>query len=401
MKLLNSQQKAFDKLLEFKVGALFMDAGAGKTRVALELVNSVKDVDLVVWIAPLKTITTGNVINEVSKWGGFNSEVCYYGIESIQASDRIYLELRDRIEKAKNPFLICDESIKIKNFDAKRTKRLLDFSNLCEYKLILNGTPLSKNLLDLWSQMEFLSPKILNMQLVEFKNTFCDYTTVTKRFGGYKQYTKEYITGYENIDYLYSLIHHYIYECDLNLEVKQSYRDISYSLDEQSMEEYQYLKEKYLDDEMLQWKNNNIFLEMTQKMQHTYCCTQEKFDIIQDLFSEIEESKTIIFCKYILSQEECKKRFPKALVLSYQKDALGLNLQDYNNTIYFDKVWDYYLRTQSSRRTWRTGQELDCRYFDLTGNVGLEMLIDSNIHKKINMVEHFKGKTKEELKQVL
>lgn len=401
MKLLNSQQQAFDKLLKFKVGALFMDAGAGKTRVALELVNSVKDVDLVVWIAPLKTITSGNVINEVARWGGFNSEVCYYGIESIQASDRIYLELRDRIEKAKNPFLICDESIKIKNFDAKRTKRLLDFSNLCEYKLILNGTPLSKNLLDLWSQMEFLSPKILNMQLVEFKNTFCDYTRVTKRFGGYKQYTKEYITGYENIDYLYSLIHHYIYECDLNLEVKQSYRSINYSLDEQSMEEYQYLKERYLDDEMLQWKNNNIFLEMTQKMQHTYCCTQEKFDIIQDLFTEIEESKTIIFCKYILSQEECKRKFPKSLVLSYQKDSLGLNLQDYNNTIYFDKVWDYYLRTQSSRRTWRTGQELDCKYFDLTGNVGLESLINNNIEKKINMVEYFKGKTKEELKQVL
>lgn len=401
MSLLNNQQQAFDKLLEFKVGALFMDAGAGKTRVALELVNSVKDIDLVVWIAPLKTITTGNVINEVSKWGGFNSEVCYYGIESIQASDRIYLELRDRIEKAKNPFLICDESIKIKNFDAKRTKRLLDFSNLCEYKLILNGTPLSKNLLDLWSQMEFLSPKILNMQLVEFKNTFCNYTIVTKRLGGHKQYTKEYITGYENIDYLYSLIHHYIYECDLNLEVKQSYRSINYSLDEQSMVEYQYLKEKYLDDEMLQWKNNNIFLEMTQKMQHSYCCTQEKFDILDDLFLEIDQSKTIIFCKYILSQEECKKRFPKALVLSYQKDALGLNLQDYNNTIYFDKVWDYYLRTQSSRRTWRTGQELDCRYFDLTGNVGLEMLINRNIHKKIGMVEYFKGKTKNELKKVL
>lgn len=401
MNLLKNQQQAFDKLLEFKVGALFMDAGAGKTRVALELVNSVKDIDLVVWIAPLKTIASGNVINEVSKWGGFNSEVCYYGIESIQASDRIYLELRDRIEKAKNPFLICDESIKIKNFEAKRTKRLLDFSNLCEYKLILNGTPLSKNLLDLWSQMEFLSPKILNMQLVEFKNTFCDYTTVTKRFGGYKQYTKEYITGYENIDYLYSLIHHYIYECDLNLEVKQSYRSINYSLDEQSMEEYQYLKERYLDDEMLQWKNNNIFLEMTQKMQHTYCCTQEKFDILDDLFLEIDQSKTIIFCKYILSQEECKRRFPKSLVLSYQKDSLGLNLQDYNNTIYFDKVWDYYLRTQSSRRTWRTGQELDCKYFDLTGNVGLEMLIDRNIHKKTGMVEYFKGKTKAELKQVL
>ena len=398
---LKQQQEAFEKLLEFKVGALFMDAGAGKTRVALDLVNSVSDIDLVIYIAPLNTITSGNVTDEVALCGGFNSEVCYCGIESIQASDRIYLELRSKIEKAKNPFIICDESIKIKNFDAKRTKRLIDLSDFCQYKLILNGTPLSKNLLDLWSQMEFLSPKILNMSLVEFKNTFCDYTTVTKRFGGYKQYTKEYINGYENIDYLYSLIKHYVYECNLQLQVKQMYKEINYTIDDESMKEYVYLKEKYLDDEMLQWKNNNIFLEMTQKMQHSYCCTQEKFDIIQDLFTEIEESKTIIFCKYILSQDECKRRFPKALVLSYQKDALGLNLQAYNNTIYFDKVWDYYLRTQSSRRTWRTGQELDCKYWDLTGNVGLEHLINSNINKKLGMVEYFKTKTKEELKQVL
>lgn len=289
MKLLNNQQEAFDKLLEFKVGALFMEAGVGKTRVALELVNSVKNIDLVFWVAPLKTITSGNVTDEVAKWGGFNSDVCYYGIESIQASDRIYLELRSKIEKAKNPFIICDESIKIKNFDAKRTKRLIDLANFCQYRLILNGTPLSRNLLDLWSQMEFLSPKILRMSLVEFKNTFCDYTTVTKRFGGYKQYTKEYITGYENIDYLYSLIHHYIYECDLNLEVKQSYRDISYSIDEESMKEYTYLKEKYLDDEMLQWKNNNIFLEMTQKMQHSYCCTEEKFEVLEDIFKNEDD----------------------------------------------------------------------------------------------------------------
>ncbi len=192
-----------------------------------------------------------------------------------------------------------------------------------------------------------------------------------------------------------------MYECDLKLEVKQFYNELHYKLCDDTKAEYNRLKEKYLDNEMLLWKNNNIFLEMTQKMQHTYCCTESKFEVVKNLFKEIDENRTVIFCKYIASREACEKRFPKATVLSYQKEAFGLNLQYLNNTIYFDKTWDYATRAQSTRRTFRTGQEYDCRYWDLTGDVGLESLIDSNIEKKMGMVEYFKGKTKEELKEIL
>jgi SNF2 family DNA or RNA helicase len=402
-KLLSNQQSAKAHLSEWRVGALFMEAGTGKTRVAVELVNATP-ADLVVWVGPLQTIrpkaNLSSVIDEINKWGGFRAPAEYIGVESIQASDRIYLELRAKIERAKSVFIVVDESLKIKNADAKRTKRLLELGAMAEYKLILNGTPLSRNLLDLWSQMEFLSPKILNMDLAQFKNTFCEYTRITKRFG-YRTQTKEFITGYENIDFLYSLIRHYVFECDLNLQVKQLYSEIRYTLDDDSRKEYQRLKEKYLDDETLQWKNNNIFLEMTQKMQHVYCCTEGKFEVLDELFKEIDQSRAIIFCKYIASREACEKRYPKATVLSYQKESLGLNLQHLCYTIYFDKIWDYALRIQSGRRTFRTGQEYDCRYFDLTGDVGLENLIDKNINKKTSMVEYFKGKTKEEIKEEL
>ena len=382
-----------------------MEPGTGKTRVACELVNAVPDVDLVVWIAPLQTIRPKDKIkpisSEIEKWGGFNAETVFYGVESIQSSDRIYHDLLSRIEKAKKPFVVVDESLKIKNAEAKRTKRLLHIGQLVEYKLILNGTPLSRNLLDLWSQMEFISPKILNMSLAEFKNTFCEYTTVTKRIGNYKVYSKEFITGYENVDYLYSLIRHYVYECDLSLNITQNYHDVPYVITEEESEEYYYLKEKYLDDEVLQWKNNNIFLEMTQKMQHSYCCAESKFAAVDALFKEIRQEETIIFCKYIDSRRECEKRYPKAQILSYQKESLGLNLQNYRYTVYFDKIWDLALRIQSGRRTFRTGQEHDCQYYDLTGNVGLEKLIDRNIAKKVGMTEYFKGKTKEQLREVL
>jgi SNF2 family DNA or RNA helicase len=401
--LFADQQTAIDKLRHYKVGALFMEPGTGKTRIAVELINDIPDVDYVLWIGPYQTIHRPEGVKaEIARWGEFSCpQVDYIGIESLQSSDRIYLELRRKLEIAQNSFIVVDESLKIKNADAKRTKRLLDFGALSTYRLILNGTPLSRNLLDLWSQMQFLSPKILNMDMAEFKNTFCEYTRVTKRFGNYKAYTKEFITGYENIDYLYSLIRHYVFECDLNLQVQQYYNTINYVLDEVSSAEYLRLKEKYLDNETLLWKNNNIFLEMTQKMQHTYSCTAEKFEKLDDLFKTVDESRTIIFCKYIDSQDACQKYFKKATILSYQKESLGLNMQHLHNTIYFDKNWDYALRVQSGRRTFRSGQEYDCRYWDLTGNVGLESLIDANINKKVGMVEYFKGKTKEQLKEIL
>jgi len=403
--LLSDQVSAIDKLQKYKVGALFMEAGTGKTRVAVEIVNETF-CDLVVWIGPLGTISpshpgVSSISDEINKWGGFNSPVIYVGIESIQASDRIFLNLRSKIESVQTTFLIVDESLKIKNSEAKRTKRLIDLSKLSTYRLILNGTPITKNLLDLKPQMDFLSPKIISMSDSEFKNTFCEYTRVTKYFGNKRSYSKEFITGYENIDYLYSLIRNYVYECDLSLNVKQLYNTVKYEICKHNKEQYLFLKEKYLDNEMLLWKNNNIFLEMTQKMQHTYSCTEDKFLKVEELFKQIDPERAIIFCKYIDSREACEKRFPKATVLSYQKESLGLNLQHLNNTIYFDKNWDYALRIQSGRRTFRTGQEYDCRYFDLTADVGLESLIDKNIEKKIDMSEYFKGKTKKDLHEDL
>lgn len=398
---LQHQSEAKRHLEEWKVGALFMEAGTGKTKVAVDIVNA-SPCDFVLWIGPLQTIRTGNVTNEVARQGGFNMPCSFVGVESIGGSDRIYLNTVEDLKSYEKPFVVVDESLKIKNAEAKRTKRLLEIGKIVEYKLILNGTPLSRNLLDLWSQMEFLSPLILNMSLAQFKNTFCEWTRVTKS-NGWRTYSKEYVTDYENVDYLYSLIRHYVFKADLKLGISQHYRSKAYYIDEDSREEYARIKEIFLEDEMLEWRNNNIFLEMTQKMQHAYCCTGDKIDQVKSILAEeeVDPSKTIIFCKFIKSRELCERLFPECLVLSYQKDSLGLNLQEYNVTIYFDKVWDFALRTQSTRRTFRTGQERDCLYYDLTGDVGLERLIDRNIGKKVTMSEYFKKATKEQLKKDL
>jgi hypothetical protein len=147
--------------------------------------------------------------------------------------------------------------------------------------------------------------------------------------------------------------------------------------------------------------NNNIFLAMTTKMQMGYCVIETKFEALKKHFETYPEEKHIIFARFVESQEECKKHFPKATILSYQKESLGLNLQHLPYTIYWDKIWDYGLKHQASRRSFRTGQEQDVHYWDMSGNVGLETLFDRNIEKKVSQAEYFKGINIKDLKEIL
>jgi len=385
MELLEQQSKAIEKLRRLKVGALFMDPGTGKTRTAYELIKST-NCDHVEWFTPFQT--KQNLQDEIDNCGGLPN-LTITGIESIQNSDRVYLQALNRV-KSGNAFLIMDESIKIKNHEAKRTQRALELAKYAEYRLVLNGTPITRNLLDVWSQIEFLSPKILNMGIAEFTSTFCETVKITKRVNGNRPVTREYISKFHNVDFLYSLIKPYVFECDLQLSIDQNYSNIKYNLSDEEMERYTFLKEKYLDNEMLQFLNNNIFLEMTQKMQHEYCCSEDKFKVLEEELNRADVNRIIIYTKFVRSREELQKRYPKLQVLTFGKHSLGLNLQKYNYTIYFDQTFDYLQMTQSEFRTYRTGQHDNCSYRTLVGNTGLETMIMNNINKKQSLLQYFK-----------
>jgi len=394
--LLNQQNKAIEKLHRLKVGALFMQPGTGKTLTAMKLIETCRDIETILWFTPCQT--KQNLKTEIEKFNILKN-VLICGIETISSSDRTYLEILN-IVQSKKTFIVCDESLKIKNIDAKRTQRLIIIASHCEYRLVLNGTPITRNILDVWAQIHFLSPKILNMGIAEYKNTFCEWVEKTTRHNG-KVRREEYIRKFHNIDYLYSLINPYIYECDLELTIEKNHIQKYYTLGESELESYQYFKEKYLDNEKLAFLNNNIFLEMTQKMQHEYCITENKFEILEEILKTSDLSKTIIYCKYIKSYNEVKERFPKANVLTYGKHAIGLNLQSNNITIYFDKTFDYAQMIQSEFRTFRTGQTENCIYYNLTGNVGLEKMINDNISKKQTLLDYFKKVGAKQIKEEL
>lgn len=403
MNLLNSQSEAITKLSPLKVGALFKRPGTGKSRTAIELIRDTPEVEQVVWLAPFRSINPkiagSGIKDEVAKWGGFNLPTHFVGMESLSSSSRIYLETRRLLENRKT-FLVCDESLYIKNADAKRTKRIHDLGTLTENKLILNGTPISRNLLDVKPQFDFLSPLILNMSDSEYKNTFCEYTKITKMVGN-KRYQREFITKYHNVDYLYSLIRPYVYEADLQLDVTQQHLDVSYEIEADIKEEYELLKTMYLDDEKMQAMNNNIFLEMTMKMQHLYSCAADKFTVTRKIIEAHRPEDVVIYCKFVDSQEACRKAFPGVDVMSIQSDAQSLNMQSKNVTIEWDKTWDFAKVDQYKFRIYRTGQQRTCYHYYLDGNVKLEGLMKQNNGKKSDLLNYFKTCTTKELKEIL
>lgn len=382
--LTESQAAAVEKLARLKVGALFMACGTGKTQTAVALVNSVPDVDCLYWLCPCQV--KENLLAELEKCG-CKYEPHIVGIESIGCSDRIFLEELEYVQRFKRVFMVLDESIKIKNARAKRSTRILQLAQHAEYRIILNGTPVTKNIMDIYMQMQFLSPKILPFKnWYKFRDTYCKTTTYKK--GGIIK--KTVITGYANVDHLLSLIKPYVFTCNLELKVNKRYHVLRWYLDFDEQHAYSELKEELFAECKDDFSGETNLLAILSKLQHSYACARAKWQLLDEYLTD----KTIVFCKHISARDEVQRRYPQAKVLTYGTGSFGLNLQDFNRIIYFEKTFDYSFREQSEGRIYRNGQKLDCEYYDLTGDVGLEEMIDRCILNKEGLVQHFKKQGK-------
>jgi SNF2 family DNA or RNA helicase len=93
--------------------------------------------------------------------------------------------------------LAVDESQDFKSNGSDRTHRLMKLKELSTYRRIATGTPISKNVVDVWSQFNFLDMRILGFKyLTAFKMRFC----ITKP-GDHSV-----VVAHKNIEELYSLI---------------------------------------------------------------------------------------------------------------------------------------------------------------------------------------------------
>lgn len=390
---MNNQERAFEKLSRLKVGALFMEMGTGKTKVALDLIASKRHkVDQVLWICPCSL--KNEIEAEQQKWHP-DLQMDVVGCESIGSSDRIYLDTLKKVE-GKRAFVVVDESLKIKNRTAKRTQRIIKLGENALYKLILNGTPISKSYCDLWAQMEFLSPKILSMSFQMFYNTYCEYYTRGKYKGKIRRFV--------NIPHLIDKISPYVFEAELDIETTKEKQSEYYSTDLEQYEEYKGEIFEHFYDNVRDDLNFNAF---AMKLQKWYTANSNRAHVMQDLIERIND-RVIVFVRFlgsipydahrITGAENAQQRKEtieafrrdefKVLYITYGCGAFGLNLQFCKNMIFAEHTWDYAVREQAEARIYRMGQGKEVNYYDLVcSGVGLENLIFNCVSRKGDMLD--------------
>ncbi|KAG9297571.1 hypothetical protein G9A89_007646 [Geosiphon pyriformis] len=157
-------------------GILADEMGLGKTIQTIALLAHLAW-DKGVWGPHLIVVPTSVIINwemEFKKWCPGFSILTYYGSPRERKEKRMgwskehkfnvcitsyQLVVQDQnvFRKKRWHYLILDEAHNIKNFRSQRWQTLLNFNST--RRLLLTGTPLQNNLMELWSLLYFLMPQ--------------------------------------------------------------------------------------------------------------------------------------------------------------------------------------------------------------------------------------------------
>lgn len=161
---------------EKKLNAILADEmGLGKTIQTISLLAHLACVNGN-WGPHLIVVPSSVMLNwemEFKKWCPGFKIMTYYGSQKERKLKRIgwtkvnafhvcitsyKLVIQDHqaFRRKKWKYLILDEAQNIKNFKSQRWQLLLNFST--EHRLLLTGTPLQNNMMELWSLMHFLMP---------------------------------------------------------------------------------------------------------------------------------------------------------------------------------------------------------------------------------------------------
>ena len=404
--LTTNQRQAFDKFKKLKVGALFMKQGTGKTKVALELIKTT-DSNLVLFFCPFST--KNNLQDEINKWV-LDIDYKIIGYETLSSSDKTYIELLEEIQDRKL-FIVADESIFIKNDETKRYKRLMSIAKISDYRLILNGTPLTKNEWDIYNQMNFLSDKIIGMSKQEFLNVFFKKISYKKAGQRPREFYK---LSDVNIDFLHHLIAPYIYECDFNFDKDESTQYIRIIASNDNREVYNDRKQTLLNslgkgENIIQQFQNLALSCFNDEKRHkeiaNYIKNHGQIIVFCTFVEEAENIANELNCYLITGATPLKERATildkfkndnKALVMTLGTGAYGLNLQFCNKVAFASITFDYSKIEQAISRIKRIGQENDIEYIYFTSDLGIFNMIFENNEKKRDLKELLIDKIKED-----
>lgn len=435
--LLPYQAEAVEKLYRLRIGALYMEMGTGKTRTALEIVYrriEAGKLDRVIWLCPCSV--KQNLRNDLVKHStGWEQYITICGIETLSTSVSENVRLRE-LAQSETVMLIVDESNLVKNPHALRSEHITTIAEMCRYRMILNGTPVSRNEADLFQQWFILDWRVLGYKsYYSFAANHLEYDKVFT----YK------VRRVLHVDYLTDKIAPYTYQIKKSDVLKLPEKDYTtryISLSHKQEEIYDRLEDKYLEqvDEMRPETIYKLFgvlqqcvsgTEIVEKEDETPRITHKpifpypndnpRIQELLDLAEALGEEKAIIFAKYTeeisaicsvlgdravpfygeLSQSKRNASIQEFregrqfLVANKACGAYGLNLQFCHNIIFYSNDWDYATRQQAEDRVHRIGQTETVKIYDIVTSNTLDVRIQKCLDRKDGMAESFKRRIKD------
>ncbi|KAG8371865.1 hypothetical protein BUALT_Bualt12G0007400 [Buddleja alternifolia] len=194
-------------------GILADEMGLGKTIMTIALLAHLA-CEKGIWGPHLIVVPTSVMLNwetEFLKWCPAFKILTYFGSAKERRNKRqgwlkpnsfhvcittYRLVIQDSkvFKRKKWKYLILDEAHLIKNWKSQRWQTLLNFNS--KRRILLTGTPLQNDLMELWSLMHFLMPHVFQSHQ-EFKDWFCN--PISGMVEGQEKVNKEVVDRLHNV----------------------------------------------------------------------------------------------------------------------------------------------------------------------------------------------------------
>ena len=324
--------------------------------------------------------------------------------------------------------IICDESQRIKTHNTEQAKALHILGDQAKYKLILSGTPVQNNAIDLYSQYRFLDPSVFGTNFYHFRNRYAI-------MGGFN---KHQIVGYRDLDQLiqkeHSIACRVTKEEALDLP-EQTFlqRYITLSAKEQRLYD-QIKRESFAELEhggavtaptvltkLLRLQQLTGGFLVTDEGQKPEMVGKGKLSVLEEIIDDYvvdAGKKLVIFARFraeidSISQMLAKKKIafvaiwgdvkledrgkivknfqtnPETKVFLAQIDTagLGITLTAADTCVYYSVNFNYAAYSQSLARIHRIGQKNVCTYIHLIAEKTIDELVLKALAKKEDLAK--------------
>jgi len=458
------QREAFEGSAEQENYALLMDMGTGKTKVCIDTIahsfeNKKVDLAIIVapkgvianWIGEIKAHLPERIETDTVLWKPNltkakrkelvdlykENDKLKFLLMNIEAfSTKKGVDVAEFFVKKFKVFMAVDESTTIKNRQAKRTKSICNVGRGAVMRRILTGSPVTKSPMDLYSQMDFLSPKILG-----FKSYYAfqgRYAVVQRRTMGAHSFNN--IVGFQRLDELTKTLDGHSFrvrkedcldlpdkvymkrEVELTTEQRDAYvqmknlalarldsGDLSTTQNvlTQIMRLQQICLGSLTDDDGVvhPLKSNRkqelmsiceevqgkaiIWATWTQDIRSIAEALRDRFSVqaVATLHGETPDSER----QQIVETFQDRQSELRFIVGHPKTGGYGLTLTAANTVIYYSNSYDLELRLQSEDRAHRIGQENKVTYIDLISPKTIDAKIVTALRNKIKIADTILG----------